>query len=104
MNHADYVLALSYLYGGGWFLRGEDFDDLEWYRDDKRPTREAVEAALPEARYHRERALVEQNRRGMYAEICDPLYFKWQRGEATQQEYLDAVQRIKNLNPYPEAP
>ena len=30
-----------------------------------------------------------------YREESDPLFFKWQRGEATQQEWLDKVAEIK---------
>ena len=37
-----------------------------------------------------------------YRLISDPLFFQWQRGEATEQEWLDAVQSIKDKNPYPE--
>jgi hypothetical protein len=31
----------------------------------------------------------------------DAVYMKYQRGEATEQEWLDAVQAINNANPYP---
>lgn len=30
-----------------------------------------------------------------YREESDPLFFKWQRGEATEQEWLDKVNEIK---------
>ena len=33
---------------------------------------------------------------------ADPLFFKWQRGEATEQEWLDKVQQIRERYPYPE--
>lgn len=36
-----------------------------------------------------------------YRQECDPLFFKWQRGEATQQEYLDAVESVRQRYPYP---
>jgi len=32
------------------------------------------------------------------------LFFEYQRGEATEQEWLDAVQAVKDAHPYPEAP
>jgi hypothetical protein len=31
----------------------------------------------------------------------DAVFLKWQRGEATKQEWLDAVQAINDANPYP---
>lgn len=33
-------------------------------------------------------------RRSSYQLESDPLFFKWQRGEATEQEWLDKVQEI----------
>jgi hypothetical protein len=35
------------------------------------------------------------NKKNDYIEESDPLFFKWQRGEATQQEWLDKVAEIK---------
>lgn len=40
-------------------------------------------------------------RRLAYQEISDPVFFKWQRGEATEQEYLDAVEQVKADYPIP---
>lgn len=37
-----------------------------------------------------------------YSTESDPLFFKWQRGEATQQEWLDKVEEIKLQYPYIE--
>jgi hypothetical protein len=41
-------------------------------------------------------AIHETNRKEAYKEESDPLFFKWQRGEATQQEWLDKVEEIKS--------
>jgi len=30
---------------------------------------------------------------------ADPIYFKWKRGEATEQEWLDKVQEIRERHP-----
>jgi len=40
-------------------------------------------------------AIQESNKKQAYREESDPLFFKWQRGEATQQEWLDKVNEIK---------
>jgi len=40
-------------------------------------------------------AIQESNRKQAYREESDPLFFKWQRGETTQQEWLDKVAEIK---------
>lgn len=40
-------------------------------------------------------ALKEQQRLDAYRNEADPLFFKWQRGEATEQEWLNKIQEIK---------
>jgi hypothetical protein len=37
-----------------------------------------------------------------YKNESDPIFFKWQRGEVTEQEWLDKVEEIKLRYPYPE--
>lgn len=45
---------------------------------------------------------VKQIRHINYHLYSDPLFFKWQRGEATKEEWLEAVQSIKDQFPLPE--
>lgn len=40
-----------------------------------------------------------QNRMQAYRDEADPLFFKWQRGEATKQVWLDKVAEIKQRFP-----
>jgi hypothetical protein len=47
---------------------------------------------------------MEAKRIAAYRNESDPLMFKWQRGEATQQEWLDAVASIKARYPMRELP
>ena len=50
---------------------------------------------------HREKNLqIEENRQKDYKSYSDPIFFKWQRGEVEKQEWLDAVNHVKELNPY----
>ena len=37
-----------------------------------------------------------------YKNESDPIFFRWQRGEATEQEWLDKIEEIKLRYPYPE--
>lgn len=68
----------------------------------------AEEAAAEEARIAlhnagaaaREAARIEQLRFQAYTKESDPLFFKWQRGEGTEQAWLDKVAEIKQR--YPE--
>lgn len=52
--------------------------------------------------YERERAMIEDIRRQSYIISADPLFFGWQRGDNTEQDWLDAVQAVKDANPYPK--
>ena len=38
----------------------------------------------------------DEQHRQAYQQEADPLFFKWQRGEATQQQWLDKVTEIKS--------
>lgn len=47
-------------------------------------------------------AEVQENRRKAYQKYADPLYFLWQRGESTQEEYLNMIETVKQTFPYPQ--
>ncbi len=37
-----------------------------------------------------------------YKTEADPLFFKYQRGETTEQEWLDKIEEIRERFPYPQ--
>jgi len=41
----------------------------------------------------------DEQRRYAYEQEADPLFFKWQRGESTEQEWLSKVNEIKERYP-----
>jgi uncharacterized membrane protein len=41
-----------------------------------------------------------QNRSNSYLKESDPLFFKYQRGEIAEQEWLDKIEEIKERYPY----
>lgn len=49
----------------------------------------------------KEHALVEDARRQEYRDKADPLFFGFQAGENTEQDWLDARQAVKDAHPYP---
>jgi hypothetical protein len=51
--------------------------------------------------YERELAQVQEARRQAYIRDSDPLFFGYQRGENTEQDWLDAVEAVKEAHPYP---
>lgn len=62
--------------------------------------REAM--AIEAARQEYEQAV--ELRRQAYSRIADPIFMQYQRGEATEKEWLAAVQDVKDANPYPAQP
>lgn len=58
---------------------------------ERRPLSDAEVAAEQAGRI----AAIEEQRREAYAAESDPIFFRWQRGEATQQEWLDKITEIK---------
>lgn len=95
------ILTAKYA-GAQWVLNGDDYSGLQWLDESPKPTKAALEALWPEVKLEAARAEVEHARQAAYQQNADPLFFQYQRGEVTEQEWLDAVQAVKNRYPYPE--
>jgi len=103
----DIALILTDKYPGNtWSLNGDDYTGLTWDENnpDAKPTKKALETAWPQVQYDREYKAVEKARQAAYIETSDPLFFEWQRGDATEQQWRDAVQAVKDAHPYPTPP
>lgn len=68
------------------------------------PDEVALRAEYEENTYNRECEAVSIIRQQQYALRSDPLFFGFQRGENTEQVWLDEVEAIKAENPYPSQP
>lgn len=69
---------------------------------DHEASEEELIAAFPNYLTHkteRDNQIATYNRMTAYREESDPLFFKYQRGEVTQQEWLDKVNEIKQRYP-----
>ena len=51
--------------------------------------------------FQREYETITSLRQSEYTRLSDPVFMQYQRGEATKQQWLDAVQAIKDAYPYP---
>lgn len=75
--------------------------NVVWVDDRPQPTWAEIKNAEQDA----EKAVLHEearkNRSTAYLGEADPLYFGWQRGENTQQEWLDKVAEIRTRYPYP---
>jgi hypothetical protein len=100
----DITQILSSKFAGSeWTLSGDDYTGLTWLSDTPKPTKKALEALWSEVQYETAYARVEQARQAEYQATTDPLFFEFQRGDVTEQAWLDAVQAVKDANPYPES-
>ena len=101
----DYTHILISKYPGTeWILNGDNYDGLLWLSDTPKPTQAELDALWPQVQYENQVAVVEQARLVAYEQQSDPVFFKWQRGDATEVEWREAVAKVKAENPYPPAP
>ena len=101
----DYAAVLTTNYPGAqWSITGNDYATLKWYDDTPKPSQSALDAEWPQVDYQNQVTAVENARRNDYEVTSDPLFFEWQRGDGTEQAWLDAVAAIKAAHPYPPAP
>lgn len=101
----DYAAVLTANYpGSAWTLNGDTYDGLDWQGPGDKPSEAELDAQWPAVQYAQQYAAVENARRAAYEAESDPLFFEWQRGDGTEQAWLDAVAAVKAANPYPPAP
>ena len=94
----DKATALQSLAPGAeWVLRG---DELEWLSADiPQPSDAEIEAEVARLQALEPIRIAESNRRAAYQAEADPLFFKWQAGEATQAEWQAKRDEIRQRFP-----
>lgn len=101
----DYTAILLAKYPNTvWAVDGDAYDGIEWLDDSAKPTQAELDALWPQVQYETQCLTVEQARLVAYEQQSDPIFFKWQRGDATEAEWREAVAKVKAENPYPPAP
>ena len=95
------LILTSRFKGAEWTLNGDAYEGLTWLSDSPKPTEKQLEALWPEVESEAARGEVEQARAQAYRETSDPIFFQYQRGDATEKQWLDAVQAVKDAHPYP---
>ena len=99
----DISLILSRKYPGAeWTLNGDSYDGLTWLSEGDVPTLAELETLWPDVEYEVAYERVENARKTAYAKDSDPIFFEYQRGTKTEQEWLDAVEAVKDAHPYPQ--
>lgn len=98
--------------GKQWSLIGEPENALQyekaltWISKGNPPSWDSLKAAEPAAEYQTKYDAVSLARHAAYTAPggSDAINLQFQRGEATKQQWLDAVEAINAANPYPEKP
>jgi hypothetical protein len=99
----DYAAALSALYpDASWSLNANDFSTLDWQGPGQAPTVSELNAAWPQVEWDLAYAGVQAERQAAYVAESDPVFFRWQRGQATEQDWLDSVASVNATHPYPD--
>ena len=98
----DYAAVLTAIRPGAqWTLFGNDYAGLTWLDESAKPSQAELDAAWPQVQWDREYAQAQRDRHAAYVSNADPVFFRWQRGEATEQDWLAAVASVDESHPYP---
>lgn len=101
MSAPDYAAILTATYPGAlWTLDGVEYAGLTWQDVSPKPSQAELDAAWPQVQKDVANRAAERNRQAAYQVEADPLFFGWQRGENTQQDWLDKVEEIRARFPY----
>jgi hypothetical protein len=87
-----------------WTLNGDSYAGLTWLSEGDAPTEAELSAEWAQVEYEVAYEAVQKQRQAAYQAESDPVFFDYQRGDATEQEWLDAVEAVKVANPYPVDP
>ena len=85
-----------------WRLTGSGYKDLEWLDQSAKPTKKQLVELWPEVEKLLLKRQMSEMRAQAYRDESDPLFFKYQAGEATEQEWQQARQDVRDRYPYPE--
>ena len=87
-----------------WSLDGDRYAGLRWHSEGKKPSLKYFQEEWAQVEYETACEQVEADRKVAYRLTTDPIFFEFQRGDKTEQEWLDAVQAVKDANVYPVDP
>lgn len=87
-----------------WFYTEDGIPISDWVKEIGPLPEGASLEELPEKpkTYEEQLADMESQRLEAYQRESDPIFFRWQRGEATEQEWKDKIAEIKERYPKPE--
>jgi len=97
----NYSLILEINYSDKtWNMNGDSYDGLEWLDSSPKPSQSDLDSLWDSTKKSVFNRSQQDARSVAYRNESDPLFFKWQRGEATEQEWKNAVAEIQARYPY----
>lgn len=98
MSYAD--ILLRHYAGKSWSILGDDYDGIVWDDESPKPTKSELDALADQTEQMILKERQEANRQAAFQQESDPLFFGWQRGENTEQEWKNKVSEIRARFPY----
>lgn len=83
-----------------WSMVDNDYKTLIWDDESKKPSLKEIKQYWEEHKAEIENEKIKNLRKAEYEKYTDPLFFKYQQGEASKQEWLNSIKEIKNKYPY----
>ena len=102
---ADLNNYLASLHSGAWFgwkdpSAGETYENILVHDNTKTlPSKEECEAGIIALQAEWDAKLIDQQRQSAYQAESDPVFFEWQEGVATKEDWLAKKQEIKERFP-----
>ena len=88
--------------GVEWSMTDDDVEGIIWHTEGVEPLTSAeVEAEVARLEAIEAAEQPRRERQAAFQAESDPLYFEWQRGEGTEQAWLDKVAEIRARYPDP---
>jgi hypothetical protein len=86
-----------------WSCTGDPdvYENYVWGGPENQPSKDECDSALVTIEAEKAHDQVKRARQAAYQAEADPLYFGFQRGENTEQDWLDKVAEIRARYPYP---
>lgn len=99
-----YIKAFKYLVPNStWVCYGDQdvYENFVWLSSDTQPSKEQCDQIIVDLKNKSILDGIKRDRQAAYQIEADPLYFGWQRGENTEQAWLEKVADIRARYPYP---
>ena len=95
------LVLITHYQRSDWSFNGEpSYENLVWHGDSEKPSKEHLESIGINIVMDNANRNIEMLRQDAYRNESDPLFFKWQRGEAEKEEWINKVESIKSKYPY----